>query len=98
LVLTDITTGWTECLALPVRDHLLVVEGFVKVESDLLFALRGVDTDNDSQKNSLVRGKRSVVGLPHKRAFARLRLEFEFVDGNAAHLYRVDGDSSCGTY
>lgn len=48
LVLTDIATGWTECHALPVRDTLLVVEGFAKVEVDLPFALRGIDTDNDS--------------------------------------------------
>lgn len=48
LVLTDIATGWTECHALPVRDQFLVVEGFVKIERDLPFALRGVDTDNDS--------------------------------------------------
>lgn len=48
LVLTDIATGWTECQALPVRDTLLVVEGFAKVELDLPFALRGIDTDNDS--------------------------------------------------
>jgi hypothetical protein len=48
LVLTDVATGWTECQALPVRDTLLVVEGFAKVELDLPFALRGIDTDNDS--------------------------------------------------
>ena len=48
LVLTDIATGWTECQALPVRDTVLVVEGFAKVELDLPFGLRGIDTDNDS--------------------------------------------------
>lgn len=48
LVLTDIASGWTECQALPVRDTLLVVEGFAKVSLDLPFALRGIDTDNDS--------------------------------------------------
>jgi hypothetical protein len=48
LVLTDIASGWTECVAMPVRNQLLIVEGFAKVASDLLFPMLGVDTDNDS--------------------------------------------------
>lgn len=48
LVFTDIATGWTECQALPIRDTLLAVEGFAKVERDLPFALWGIDTDSDS--------------------------------------------------
>lgn len=48
LVLTDIATGWTECIAMPVRDQALIVEAMVKVAADLPFAMLGVDTDNDS--------------------------------------------------
>ena len=48
LVLTDIATGWTECLALPVRNQALVVQGIAKVATDLPFPMRGIDTDNDS--------------------------------------------------
>lgn len=48
LVLTDIATGWTECVALPVRNQALVVQGFAKVATDIPFPMRGIDTDNDS--------------------------------------------------
>ncbi len=49
LVMTDIATGWTECIALPVRNQLLVVEGFAKAGQDLPFAISGIDTDNGSE-------------------------------------------------
>jgi len=48
LVLTDIATGWTECVALPVREQTLVVVGLRSVEEHIPFAMRGVDSDNDS--------------------------------------------------
>jgi hypothetical protein len=48
LVLTDIATGWTECVALPLREQTLVVEALAKVRADLPFPMRGLDTDNDS--------------------------------------------------
>jgi hypothetical protein len=47
LVLTGIASGWTECVAMSVRNEFLVVEGFAKVASDLLFPMLGVDTDSD---------------------------------------------------
>jgi hypothetical protein len=48
LTLTDIHSGWTECAALAVREQSLVVEGIKAVAQRLPFALRGLDTDNDS--------------------------------------------------
>jgi len=48
LTLTDIASGWTECIAMPVRDQSLVVEAITAARHDLPFAMRGVDTDNDS--------------------------------------------------
>jgi hypothetical protein len=48
LTLTDIHSGWTECAALVVREQSLVVEGISAVAKRLPFALRGLDTDNDS--------------------------------------------------
>ena len=48
LVLTDIASGWTECIAMPVRNQSLVVEAMAIAATDLPFAMRGVDTDNDS--------------------------------------------------
>jgi hypothetical protein len=48
LTLTDIHSGWTECAALVVLKQTLVVEGLSLIRSQLPFALRGLDTDNDS--------------------------------------------------
>ena len=48
LTLTDIASGWTECVALRVRDQMLVIEAFEKVAADLHFAMLGIDSDNDS--------------------------------------------------
>jgi hypothetical protein len=48
LVLTDVASGWTECIALPVREQTLVVEGITGLRGKLPFPLLGLDTDNDS--------------------------------------------------
>lgn len=48
LTLTDIASGWTECVAMPVRNQALVVEALSLVGAALPFGMRGVDTDNDS--------------------------------------------------
>lgn len=48
LVLTDIASGCTECIAMPVRNQSLVVEAIAIAAADLPFAMLGVDTDNDS--------------------------------------------------
>jgi hypothetical protein len=48
LVLTDVASGWTECLALPVREQSLIVEAITGLRPRLPFPLRGLDTDNDS--------------------------------------------------
>ncbi|MEE4380585.1 MAG: transposase family protein [Pseudomonadales bacterium] len=49
LVLTDIDSGWTECVALAVRDSSLVVRGLDSLRCAMPFPLRGVDTDNGSE-------------------------------------------------
>lgn len=48
LTLTDIASGWTECVAMRVRNQMLVIEAFEKVAADLHFAMLGIDSDNDS--------------------------------------------------
>jgi hypothetical protein len=48
LTLTDIASGWTECVAMRMRDQMLVIEAFEKVTADLPFAMLGIDSDNDS--------------------------------------------------
>jgi hypothetical protein len=47
LVLTDVATGWTECLPLIARDQALIVEAIERIRKTLPFPLRGFDTDND---------------------------------------------------
>lgn len=48
LVLTDVASGWTECVALPVREQALIVEAITGLRPKLPFPLLGLDTDNDS--------------------------------------------------
>jgi len=48
LTLTDIASGWTECVAMPLRNQSLVVEALSVAEEQLPFAMLGVDSDNDS--------------------------------------------------
>ncbi|WP_176385927.1 hypothetical protein [Paraburkholderia youngii] len=48
LVMTDIATGWTECLIMPFRRGAFVLEHIRQVRGALPFPLRGLDSDNDS--------------------------------------------------
>ena len=49
LVLTDVATGWTECLALLVRDQDIVVKAIEAARKRFAFPLLGLDTDNGSE-------------------------------------------------
>jgi hypothetical protein len=46
--MTDIATGWTECLTMPFRNHAFVIEHVQPIHSALPFPLRGLDSDNDT--------------------------------------------------
>jgi hypothetical protein len=48
LTMTDIASGWTECVAMGVREQMRIVEAFDKVATVLPFIMLGVDSDNDS--------------------------------------------------
>jgi len=48
LVLTDIATGWTECIPILVREGALVIEAIDRARTLFPFPLHGVDFDNDS--------------------------------------------------
>ena len=48
LVLTDIASGWTECVSMRQRNQVLVIEALDKAANDLPFPMLGVDSDNDS--------------------------------------------------
>lgn len=47
--LTDIFSGWTECVALAARDSSLVVGALDALRSAMPFPLRGIDTDNGGE-------------------------------------------------
>ena len=49
LVLTDIASGWTECVPLLVREAGAVVDAVDRLRGALPFPLRGIDTDNGSE-------------------------------------------------
>ena len=49
LVLTDICSAWTECMALVVREGTLVVEALDHLRTSMPFPLLGIDTDNGSE-------------------------------------------------
>ncbi len=49
LTLTDIATGWTECVALVVRESSLVVEALARLRATMPFPLLGFDTDNGGE-------------------------------------------------
>lgn len=49
LVLTDVATGWTECLALRYRSQEAVIEAVRRVRQLLPFPVLGLDTDNGTE-------------------------------------------------
>jgi len=49
LTLTDVATGWTECLALPYRSPEAVTQALDHARRLLPFPLRGLDTDNGGE-------------------------------------------------
>ena len=49
LTLTDVASGWTECVALVVRDGALVVAALEQMRTRMPFPLRGFDTDNGGE-------------------------------------------------
>jgi hypothetical protein len=48
LVLTDIATGWTDCMPLLFREQTLLTEVLTKMRERLPLEVLGFDTDNDS--------------------------------------------------
>jgi len=47
-VLTDIASGWTEAMAMVVREQTLATESVSDIRTKLPFPVRGLDVDNDS--------------------------------------------------
>jgi hypothetical protein len=74
LALTDIASGWMECVPLIVREQTLVVAALAKLRATLPFPLRGLDTDNDSVfMNETVLGfcQQNGIEFTHSRAYRK---------------------------
>ena len=48
LVLTEVASGWSECVPLPSRDGLLVHSALQELQTLMTLPLRGLDVDNDT--------------------------------------------------
>jgi hypothetical protein len=64
LVLTDIVSGWTEAIAMVIREQTLVTESVSQVRSTPPFPVRGLDVDNDSARNA-----GGLLPGPHNRTY-----------------------------
>jgi len=93
MVLTDIATGWTECVPIVVREGALVIEAIVRARALFPFPLRGLDFDNDSVfMNETVVAWCRVNGLEVTRARAYRKNDQAWVEQkNGAIVRRLIG-------
>jgi hypothetical protein len=93
LVLTDVATGWTECMPLVLKEASLVVEAIGAARSRFPFPLRGVDFDNDSLfMNEVVVGWCRAEGLEVTRSRAYRKNDQAWVEQkNGAIVRRAVG-------
>ena len=69
LTLTDVASGWTECVALVVRDGALVTAALEQLRTSMPFPLRGFDTDNGGEfMNETVAAYCRLHGIPCTRS------------------------------
>ncbi len=69
LTLTDVASGWTECVALVVRDGALVAAALEHLRTTMPFPLRGFDTDNGGEfMNETVAAYCHTHGIPCTRS------------------------------
>ena len=74
MVLTDVATGWTECIPIVVREAEMVLHALWRARELFPFPLRGVDFDNDSLfMNDLVVGwcRREGLEVTRSRAYRK---------------------------
>jgi hypothetical protein len=93
VVLTDVATGWTECVPIVVRDGALVIEALGRARELFPFPLKGVDFDNDSAfMNEPVIGWCRERGLEATRSRAYRKNDQAWVEQkNGAIVRRLVG-------
>ncbi len=93
MVLTDVATGWTECIPIVVREAEMVVHALDRARELFPFPLRGMDFDNDSLfMNDLVVGWCRTEGLEVTRSRAYRKNDQAWVEQkNGAIVRRLVG-------
>jgi hypothetical protein len=93
LALTDIASGWMECVPLIVREQTLVIAALAKLRATLPFPLRGLDTDNDSVfLNETVLGFCQENGIEFTRSRAYRKNDQAWIEQkNGAVVRRLTG-------
>ena len=93
MVLTDIATGWTECIPIVVREAEMVEHALCQARELFPFPLRGVDFDNDSLfMNELVVGWCRAESLEVTRSRAYRKNDQAWVEQkNGAVVRRLVG-------
>lgn len=93
MVLTDIATGWTECVPVRTRESGLVIAAIKRARSLFPFPLQGVDFDNDSAfMNELVVSWCRSQGLEVTRSRAYRKNDQAWVEQkNGAIVRRLVG-------
>jgi hypothetical protein len=93
LTLTDIASGWTECIALAVKEGALIVEALTRLRTTMPFPLRGFDTDNGSEFiNETVLAYCKAEGIEFTRGRPRRKNDQAWVEQkNGAVVRRLVG-------
>ncbi len=93
MVLTDVATGWTECIPIVVREAEMMMHGLDRARELFPFPLRGVDFDNASLfMNDLVVGWCRAEGLEVTRSRAYRKNDQAWVEQkNGAIVRRLVG-------
>jgi len=93
LALTDIASGWTECIALAVKEGALIVEAMTRLRTTMPFPLRGFDTDNGSEFiNETVLAYCKAEGIEFTRGRPRRKNDQAWVEQkNGAVVRRLVG-------
>jgi hypothetical protein len=93
MVLTDVATGWTECMPVVVREAEMIVHALGRARELFPFPLCGVDFDNDSLfMNDLVVGWCRTEGLEVTRSRAYRKNDQAWVEQkNGAIVRRLVG-------
>ena len=93
LTMVDVTTGWTECFPLLVRERTLVVQAIERAQSLFPWLIRGLDFDNDSAfMNDVVVPWCRARGMEVTRSRAYKKNDQAFVEQkNGAVVRRLVG-------